>query len=113
MTQVASEIRLTERAMSRISQIISLQNNAAAKFRIYITGGGCSGFQYGFKLDENQEADDIVVQKTILIDPLSFQYLANAEVDFVRDLQGTRFVVHNPNAETTCGCGSSFALKEE
>lgn len=113
------DIHLTESALKRVAELIAAQNRSDLKLRVYITGGGCSGFQYGFKLDENQEADDIAIQKildsntiTVLIDPLSFQYLMNAKIDFVRDLQGSRFMVSNPSAETTCSCGSSFALKE-
>ena len=82
------------------------------KLRVYISGGGCSGFQYGFAFEEQRNEDDLVVERdgvTLLVDPLSFQYLAGAEVDYRESLQGSQFVIRNPNAKTTCGCGSSFS----
>ena len=88
------------------------QDKPGAALRVYIEGGGCSGFQYGFKFD-SEETDDIVIDASgakVLVDPLSLQYLEGAEVDYKVDLQGSRFVIKNPNAQTTCGCGSSFSI---
>ena len=85
---------------------------ADLKLRVYISGGGCSGFQYGFEFDEEQAEDDIAVERdgaVLLVDPLSLQYLHGAEVDYAESLQGAQFVIRNPNAKTTCGCGSSFS----
>ena len=82
-------------------------------FRVYIQGGGCSGFQYGFQFEEEVAGDDLEFDHSgvrVVIDPMSLQYLSGAEVDFIDDLQGSRFVVNNPNAATTCGCGSSFGI---
>ena len=87
--------------------------NAALKLRVYIQGGGCSGFQYGFEFDEGCSEDDFAIVTdgvTLLVDPLSLQYLAGAEVDYSESLQGAQFVIRNPNAKTTCGCGSSFTV---
>jgi iron-sulfur cluster insertion protein len=89
-----------------------LQGNPDLKLRVYIQGGGCSGFQYGFEFDEQQGEDDLAVQTdgvTLLVDPLSLQYLMGAEVDYTESLHGAQFVIRNPNAKTTCGCGSSFS----
>nr|MBP6749978.1 iron-sulfur cluster insertion protein ErpA [Xanthomonadaceae bacterium] len=88
------------------------EGNEALKLRVYIQGGGCSGFQYGFEFDEQQTEDDIAVRTddvTLLIDPLSLQYLVGAQVDYTESLHGAQFVIRNPNAKTTCGCGSSFS----
>jgi len=115
----AALITLTEPAFNQVVHLKRIRNSNA-KLRVYIVGGGCSGFQYGFKLDEGEQPapDDVVIEKrvnadnvTILIDSLSFQYLVNSKIDYVVGLQGARFTVENPNAETTCGCGSSFSLK--
>ena len=87
------------------------KKNEALKLRVYITGGGCSGFQYGFTFDENMEEGDTAVENEgvqLLVDPMSFQYLMGAEIDYQDDLEGARFIIRNPNAQTTCGCGSSF-----
>ena len=89
------------------------EDNSNLMLRVYVTGGGCSGFQYGFDFDENENEGDVKVENggvTLLIDPMSFQYLAGASVDYIDDLQGARFVISNPNATTTCGCGSSFSV---
>jgi iron-sulfur cluster insertion protein len=93
--------------------MIKDEGNEALKLRVYITGGGCSGFQYGFTFDENINEGDTVVEKdgvTFLVDPMSYQYLVGAELDYKEDLQGAQFVIRNPNASTTCGCGSSFSI---
>jgi len=106
-------IILTDAAARKVQQLILEERNPQLKLRVYISGGGCSGFQYGFSFDEEQSADDIAVQNdgvTLLVDPLSFQYLMGAEVDYTESLQGAQFVIRNPNAATTCGCGSSFSI---
>ncbi len=106
-------LTVSESAITRIQSLIANKQQDDLKFRVYIQGGGCSGFQYGFQLDEETLPDDIVLdqyQVEVLVDPLSMQYLEDAEVDFKDDLLGSRFVVNNPNAATTCGCGSSFSI---
>lgn len=103
---------LTENAVRKVHQLVEDEGNDALKLRVFVTGGGCSGFQYGFTFDELVADDDTVVEKdgvTALVDPMSFQYLAGAEVDYQEGLEGSRFLVKNPNASTTCGCGSSFS----
>ncbi len=105
-------LNFTDNAANKVSELIKEENNSDLSLRVYITGGGCSGFQYGFSFEEKINADDIVVEKSqvkLLIDPLSFQYLRGAEIDYKDDVQGARFVIRNPNAKTTCGCGSSFS----
>jgi iron-sulfur cluster insertion protein len=104
---------LTDAAARKVQELILEERNPELKLRVYISGGGCSGFQYGFSFDEEQTEDDISVDNdgvTLLIDPLSFQYLMGAEVDYSESLQGAQFVIRNPNAATTCGCGSSFSV---
>lgn len=106
-------IGLTERAVSQLQRLIADEDNQQLKLRVYVTGGGCAGFQYGFSFDEQAAEDDTAIQRdgvTLIVDPLSYQYLAGAAVDYVEGLEGARFVVNNPNAETTCGCGSSFSI---
>jgi iron-sulfur cluster insertion protein len=103
----------TQAAASKVAELIEEEGNPELKLRIYIQGGGCSGFQYGFTFDETlQEGDESVVTDdvTLLIDPMSAQYLTGAEVDYSEGLQGAQFVIRNPNATTTCGCGSSFSV---
>ena len=102
----------TEAAASKVKQLIEEEGNAGLKLRVFITGGGCSGFQYGFTFDENVNDGDTTVEKcgvVLLIDPMSYQYLVGAEIDYTEGLQGEQFVIRNPNATTTCGCGSSFS----
>jgi len=106
-------IVFTSAAARKVQQLIMEEANPNLKLRVYISGGGCSGFQYGFSFDEERSDDDIAVVNdgvTLLIDPLSFQYLMGAEVDDSESLQGAQFVIRNPNAATTCGCGSSFSI---
>jgi iron-sulfur cluster insertion protein len=101
----------TDSAASKVAELIAEEANPQLKLRVYISGGGCSGFQYGFTFDENSEDGDVTVSNqgvTLLVDPMSFQYLIGAEIDFKDDLQGAQFIIRNPNASTTCGCGSSF-----
>lgn len=118
----AAEIIFTVNAADKVSALIQEENNPHLKLRVYITGGGCSGFQYGFTFDETQQEDDTSIVQIcsngvdkveLLIDAMSFQYLKNAEIDYVQGLQGEQFVIRNPNAKTTCGCGSSFSLNED
>jgi len=103
----------TDAAASKVSQLIAEEANPELKLRVFISGGGCSGFQYGFTFDENLEDGDTRVENqgvALLVDPMSIQYLAGAEIDYKDDLEGARFVIRNPNAQTTCGCGSSFSV---
>ncbi len=117
MSETASamnvEINFTDAAAGKVKRLIGEENNPNLKLRIYITGGGCSGFQYGFSFDENITEGDITVENdgvALVIDPMSYQYLIGAEVDYTEGLEGAQFVVRNPNATTTCGCGSSFSV---
>jgi iron-sulfur cluster insertion protein len=106
-------IVFTDAAARKVQELILEEHNPDLKLRVYISGGGCSGFQYGFSFDEERGEDDIAVENdgvTLLVDPLSFQYLMGAEVDYTESLQGAQFVIRNPNAATTCGCGSSFSV---
>jgi len=111
----ASEAPLvfTDAAAEKVRELIAEEGNPELKLRVYISGGGCSGFQYGFTFDEARAEDDFAVDKsgvTLLVDPLSLQYLAGAEIDYAESLTGAQFVIRNPNAKTTCGCGSSFSV---
>jgi iron-sulfur cluster insertion protein len=106
-------LQFSSAAASKVRELIAEEGNDALKLRVYIHGGGCSGFQYGFEFDEEQGEDDLAIQTdgvTLLVDPLSLQYLMGAEVDYTESLHGAQFVIRNPNAKTTCGCGSSFAV---
>ena len=108
-----NEIRLSDNAVSKVRALVEDEGNPRLKLRVYITGGGCSGFQYGFSFDETVGEDDMVVERegvTALIDAMSYQYLVGSEVDYSEGLEGSRFVVKNPNATTTCGCGASFSV---
>ncbi|MEO0971606.1 MAG: iron-sulfur cluster insertion protein ErpA [Pseudomonadota bacterium] len=109
----APTLDFTDAAAEKVGQLIAEEGNNALKLRVYITGGGCSGFQYGFTFDEQVEQGDTCVENqgvTLIIDPMSIQYLKGAEIDYKEDLQGAQFVIRNPNAATTCGCGSSFSV---
>ena len=100
----------TEAAANKVKNLIEEEKNDSLKLRVFVSGGGCSGFQYGFTFDENIQDGDTQVEKngvTLLVDPMSFQYLTGAEIDYKEDLEGSQFVIKNPNATTTCGCGSS------
>ncbi|UYK66377.1 iron-sulfur cluster insertion protein ErpA [Xanthomonas sacchari] len=106
-------LNFTAAAAAKVRELIREEGNDALALRVYIQGGGCSGFQYGFEFDENRAEDDLAVQTdqvTLLVDPLSMQYLMGAEVDYSEGLHGAQFVIRNPNAKTTCGCGSSFSV---
>ena len=103
----------TDAAARKVQELILGEGNPGLKLRVYISGGGCSGFQYGFMFDEEMAEGDIAFTNdgvTLLVDPMSFQYLMGAEVDYSENLQGAQFVIRNPNASTTCGCGSSFSV---
>jgi iron-sulfur cluster insertion protein len=108
----------TESAAAKTWELIQEEGNYELKLRVYVTGGGCSGFQYGFTFDEAVSDDDTVITRTLdadkvavqlLVDPMSFQYLVGAEIDYKEDIEGAQFIIRNPNAKTTCGCGSSFS----
>jgi len=103
----------TDSAAAKVKDLLAEEGNPELKLRVFVQGGGCSGFQYGFEFDENRAEDDLAVQTsgvTLLVDPLSLQYLMGAEVDYTESLTGAQFVIRNPNAKTTCGCGSSFSM---
>ena len=103
----------SDAAANKVKALISEEDNDALKLRVFISGGGCSGFQYGFTFDENIEDGDTVVRNQgvdLLIDPMSIQYLTGAEIDYSEGIEGAQFVIRNPNATTTCGCGSSFSV---
>ena len=106
-------MRFTESAAGNVKALIQEEENENLKLRVFVTGGGCSGFEYGFTFDEDVEDDDTTIENdgvALVVDSLSYQYLAGAEIDYKEDLGGSRFVVTNPNATATCGCGNSFSL---
>lgn len=106
-------MQFSQTAANKVKGLIEEEGNDRLMLRVFITGGGCSGFQYGFTFDEDMEEDDTVVMRDgvkLVVDPMSFQYLEGAEVDYTEGLEGSRFIINNPNASTTCGCGSSFSV---
>jgi len=108
-----NSVILTDSAVTKISTLIAEENNPNLKLRTFVQGGGCSGFQYGFTFDEDENDDDFVIERSdikILIDSMSMQYLSGAVIDYKEDLSGASFSIKNPNAQTTCGCGSSFSV---
>lgn len=112
-TYTPTGMTFTDAAANKVKALITEEENDDLRLRVFVTGGGCSGFEYGFTFDEDVEDDDTRIPNgdvELIVDSLSFQYLAGAVIDFREDLQGSRFVVTNPNAETTCGCGNSFAI---
>jgi iron-sulfur cluster insertion protein len=112
-TEMATEVAFSDAAARKVKRLIEEEKNPNLRLRIFISGGGCSGFQYGFSFDENTSEGDLVVENgevALVIDPMSYQYLIGAEVDYTEGLEGEQFVVRNPNATTTCGCGSSFSV---
>lgn len=118
----APSIHFSVSAADKVASLIAEEENPNLNLRVYITGGGCSGFQYGFTFDENIQEDDTVIEQQcsngqssvkLLVDSMSFQYLNAAEIDYVQGIQGEQFVIRNPNAKTTCGCGSSFSIDDE
>jgi len=111
-TEMPAPLLFTDNAANKVKELITEEGNPDLRLRVFVTGGGCSGFQYGFTFDEVTNEDDTVMEKngvTLLIDPMSFQYLVGAEIDYSEGLQGSQFVIKNPNATSTCGCGSSFS----
>ncbi len=113
MSEMPPLLKMTDNAASKVKELLQDEDNQSLHLRVYVTGGGCSGFQYGFKFDENSTEEDTRVEKdgvVLLVDPLSIQYLAGSTVDYIDGLDGARFVVNNPNATATCGCGSSFSM---
>jgi iron-sulfur cluster insertion protein len=109
---MANPIIFSDSAAAKVGELIAEEGNDNLKLRVYVSGGGCSGFQYGFTFDEEVNEDDTSVVNggvTVLIDSMSIQYLSGAEVDYKEDISGAQFVIRNPNATTTCGCGSSFS----
>ncbi len=112
-TETQDPLIFTDNAANKVKQLIEEEGNADLKLRVFVSGGGCSGFQYGFTFDEEINEDDTVMTKNgvqLLIDPMSFQYLAGAEIDYTESLEGSQFVIRNPSAASTCGCGSSFSV---
>jgi iron-sulfur cluster insertion protein len=111
--EMTGPLIFTDSAAAKVKELIDEEGNPNLKLRVFINGGGCSGFQYGFTFEEDVNDDDTKVEKggvTLLLDPLSFQYLVGAEIDYSEGLQGSQFVIKNPSAKTTCGCGSSFGV---
>lgn len=111
-TASPSPLIFTDAAALKVKALIEEENNDSLKLRVFVTGGGCSGFQYGFTFDEDEGDGDTMVENAgvkLLIDPMSFMYMAGAEIDYTEGLEGAQFVIRNPNATTTCGCGSSFS----
>lgn len=117
-----SDISFSVSAADKVAELIKEEDNFNLNLRVSITGGGCSGFQYGFSFDEQINDDDTVIEQScsnnetsvkLLIDSMSYQYLHDAEIDYIQGIQGEQFVIRNPNAKTTCGCGSSFSMDDE
>lgn len=117
-----TDIRFSVNAADKVAELIKEENNELLNLRVSITGGGCSGFQYGFSFDEQINDDDVVVEQMcsdgnssikLLIDSMSYQYLHDAEIDYTKGIQGEQFIIRNPNAKTTCGCGSSFSMDDD
>ncbi len=112
-TMPSAPIEVTDAAVKKVQLLLAEEENPALKLRVFVTGGGCSGFQYGFSFDEKTNDGDTLIEKdgiTVVVDPLSLQYLMGSKVDYTEGLQGARFIVDNPSAVTTCGCGSSFSI---
>ncbi|WP_159874944.1 MULTISPECIES: iron-sulfur cluster insertion protein ErpA [Aquitalea] len=112
-TEMPTPINFTDSACNKVLDLIAEEGNPDLKLRVFVTGGGCSGFQYGFTFDEIANEDDTAIERdgvTFLVDPMSYQYLVGAEIDYQESLEGSQFVIRNPNATTTCGCGSSFSV---
>lgn len=113
VVEMPAPLVFTDAAAQKVKSLIEEEGNADLKLRVFVQGGGCSGFQYGFTFDEVVNEDDATMEKngvTLLIDSMSYQYLVGAEIDYKEDLEGAQFVIKNPNAQTTCGCGSSFSV---
>ena len=113
VAEIPAALVFSESASLKVKELIDEEGNPELKLRVFVQGGGCSGFQYGFTFDEVTNEDDTAMVKngvTLLIDSMSYQYLVGAEIDYKDDLEGAQFVIKNPNATTTCGCGSSFSV---
>ena len=113
VTETPSPLVFTDSAANKVKELIIEEGNPDLKLRVFVNGGGCSGFQYGFTFDEILNDDDTVMEKDgvmLLIDPMSYQYLVGAEIDYTEGLEGSQFVIRNPNATSTCGCGSSLSV---
>ncbi len=113
MSMMPSPLVFSDSAADKVKALIVEEGNEDLKLRVFVTGGGCSGLQYGFTFDEISNEDDTIMEKNgvkLLIDPMSYQYLIGAEIDYTEGLEGAQFVIKNPNASSTCGCGSSFAV---
>jgi iron-sulfur cluster insertion protein len=113
VTEMPPPLVFSESAANKVKELILEEGNPDLKLRVFVSGGGCSGFQYGFTFDEVTNEDDTALEKngvTLLIDPMSYQYLVGAEIDYSEGLEGAQFVIKNPNATSTCGCGSSFSV---
>ena len=112
VTEMPSPLIFTDNAVQKVKELIDEEGTPDLKLRVFVTGGGCSGFQYGFTFEDTVNEDDTVIERdnvALLVDPMSLQYLMGAEIDYTEGLQGSQFVIRNPNATTTCGCGSSFS----
>ena len=112
MTEMPAPLVFSDSAANKVKALIDEEGNPELKLRVFVTGGGCSGFQYGFTFDEDTNEDDASMEKngvTLLIDAMSYQYLVGAEIDYQESIEGSQFVIKNPNASSTCGCGSSFS----
>lgn len=108
-----SPISIAPGAISKVRELVAEEENPNLKFRVYVTGGGCSGFQYGFAFEEDTAEDDTLITRegiTLVVDPMSYPYLVGSVVNYEEGLQGSRFTVQNPNANSTCGCGASFSI---
>ena len=113
VTEMPAPLVFTDSAANKVKQLIEEEGNPELKLRVFVTGGGCSGFQYGFAFDDELKEDDVRVSRepiTVVVDAMSLQYLVGAEIDYEDRLDGARFVIRNPNATSTCGCGSSFSV---
>lgn len=113
MSETAIPVEFSERAADKVKSLLEEEENPSLKLRVYVTGGGCSGFQYGFTFDDKLNEGDMTIEKNgaqLIVDPMSLQYLVGATIDYTSGLEGSRFFVDNPNATTTCGCGASFSI---
>lgn len=112
-TQAPQTLQISEAAARKVHELLEDEGNASLRLRVFVTGGGCSGFSYGFAFDEEQSEEDATIEQdgvVVLVDPMSYQYLVGARIDYREDLTGSQFVIDNPNASSTCGCGNSFSI---